>query len=310
MKDKIWIDRTPTPVSHLAKWMTAFLRAEEAEQFSLNTLQFYRVEFRRFIRFCTAEDLSHVEELTPNVMRGYFLHLAETGRNSGGVDAAWRALKTFTRWYEYEEEPDSWRNPFLKLKRGRVNDNPVPPIGPNTVRRLIEACKGSHFTALRDRALILFLLDTGMRAFEVCSLDIDDVDAIGGVAVIQQGKGGKRRAAAFGHRTARSLRIYLRARGDNPGPFWTTDDGRRLTYSGLRQILRRRSKVAGIREPGIHSFRRACSLALTRANVPTLLNQMAMGHSDPKTTMRYNDLQPDDLVRVYSHASPVDNVDW
>lgn len=301
------IDRTPITVSALIRWLNAFIRDRQSQQVSRNTIKFYSVEFRRFIAFCEESSIVDVEQLTADTLRSYFIHLADEGRNSGGIDAAWRALKTFLRWYEAENEPDGWKNPYNKLKRGRVDDNPVPPVDIKTVRKMFQASKGQDFFSCRDRAIILFLLDTGIRAFELCNLNVQDVDDIAGQAIVSHGKGGKWRAIAFGQKTARAMRAYSRLRPREAEAYWSREDGGRLTYSGLRQILRRLAAQAGVREPGIHSFRRACSLALTKEGVPLLINQKQMGHSDPKVTARYNRLDIDDLIETYAKASPVDN---
>ena len=91
------------------------------------------------------------------------------------------------------------------------------------------------------------LLDTGCRASEFVALDIGDVNASIGAVLVEHGKGGETRTVFMGVRTRRELLRYLRHRpeANERDPLWATKEGKRLTYWGLRQIVRRRAKKAG-----------------------------------------------------------------
>ncbi|WP_371363536.1 tyrosine-type recombinase/integrase [Jatrophihabitans sp. GAS493] len=104
--------------------------------------------------------------------------------------------------------------------------------------------------------MIRLLLDTGMRAGELCVLRVEDVDFEHQVALVV-GKGGRNRACPFGSKTADPLRRYLRFRGRHAAadssPFWLGDKGR-MTDSGVRQMLERRCVDAGVPPVHPHQF--------------------------------------------------------
>jgi len=52
---------------------------------------------------------------------------------------------------------------------------------------MMAVCK-NNFTGLRDKALMLFLLDTGVRASELCSINLEDVNPITGEVLVRSGK--------------------------------------------------------------------------------------------------------------------------
>lgn len=99
------------------------------------------------------------------------------------------------------------------------------------------------------------------------NIDIQDVDIVSGATLIERGKGAKPRTVFLGKASRNALRAYLKHRIDNHPALWVTDDGERLEYGGLRGILTRRAKLAGVNAPSLHSFRRAFAINMLRAGV-------------------------------------------
>jgi integrase/recombinase XerD len=232
--------------------------------------------------------------------------LADTGHNPGGVHGCYRALRAFLSWWEEEYEPDNWRNPIRKVRGPKVNNQTLPPADWDAVKAMIATCNTGQ-TAARDKALLLFLVDTGCRANEVLSLDIEDYDPISGSVRVRKGKGGKGRTVFVGRQTRRAVRKNLRLQGTN-GPLWQTVDGRRLSYDGLRSIISRRAKQAGVAPPSLHSFRRLFALECLRNGMDLRRLQELMGHSTLNLLQRYTNLTDADLLAVHKEAGPVDNL--
>lgn len=105
----------------------------------------------------------------------------------------------------------------------------------------------------------------------------------------------------------RELMRYLRGRPQS-GPLFCTDAGRRLTYWGLRQIIRRRAEAAGVKSPSLHSFRRAFALLSLRAGIDIYSLQRLMGHADLTVLRRYLAQTEQDLKSAHEKASPVDRL--
>jgi site-specific recombinase XerD len=144
--------------------------------------------------------------------------------------------------------PD-WKNPMLKVKAPKVVLDPLEPISIQDVRSLISTCQRGDLIGERDRAIFLFLLDTGARAREACNMNVKDVDLNTGAVMIRYGKGGKTRMVFIGRKTRRAMRAYLRMRHDQSPAVFVSKDEERLTYDGLRQLLERRTKRAKLSNP-------------------------------------------------------------
>jgi len=248
-------------------------------------------------------------DLTPDHLRRYLLDLGRR-RNPGGVHASYRALKTFLRWVEAEYEPPGWRNPIDKVHPLKLPQEPLQPIPLEHLQAMLRTCERRTFTGDRDRAILLALLDTGCRAGEFLALNLGDVDLDTGAVLVRRGKGGKARSVFLGAKTRREVVRYLRHRPDaGPSdPLWVTVGGQRLTYAGLRQVVRRRAELAGVAVPSLHGFRRAFALLSLRQGMDVYSLQRLMGHADLSVLRRYLAQTQEDLQRAHERCGPVDNL--
>jgi integrase/recombinase XerD len=98
-----------------------------------------------------------------------------------------------------------WKNPMQKVKAPKVVLDPLEPISIEEVRALVNTCRRGDFIGERDRAIFLFLLDTGARARELCNMNIKDIDLNTGAVMIRYGKGGKTRMVLIGRKTRRAM---------------------------------------------------------------------------------------------------------
>jgi integrase/recombinase XerD len=288
----------------LDKQVDAFLLDRRTRGLASGTLRFYRQKLTLFQTFCGYQSVGMVTYISPTLIRQYLLWLSDTGHNPGGVHGCYRALRAFLHWWEEEYEPEKWRNPIRKVKGPKVSSDPLPPDDWADIKAMIETCK-KDATAARDRALLLFLVDTGCRAGEVLSVNLDDYDPITGAVTVRKGKGGRTRTVFVGRQTRRAMRKYLKRRAVD-GPLWQTVHRGQLTYDGLRAIITRRAAQAGVKTPSLHSFRRFFALACLRNGMDLRRLQELMGHSTLNMLQRYTRLTSTDLQAAHREASPVD----
>lgn len=284
-----------------------FIIDRQARGLSSNTIRFYRDELGLLARWMDERGDNQVNSLTPELLRVYFVDLANR-RNRGGVHTSFRAIKACLNWLTQEEDGD-YKNPIIKVQVPAAKIKPLPGISIAHIQRMIDVCTGS--LAQRDQTILRVLLDTGARAFEFIALNIGDVDLITGAIKILRGKGDKERIVYIASHSRRSLRRYLKTRThlNLAAPLWLTDEGERLTKCGLRGIVNRRAKDAEIPIPGLHDFRRAFALNMWRNGVDLLTISRLMGHSTLEVTRRYIAQFDQDLKAGHDRGSPVDNAD-
>lgn len=176
--------------SYILTWADAFLLDRKVGGLSEGTIGFYRTKLKLFIDFCDSQVVTQITQITPNTIRLFLLHLEETGHNPGGRHAAYRTLRAFLNWWEDEIEPDGWKNPIKKIQPPKVSIKPLEPIDVKTIRALLATCLGGTFYGERDKAIILALMDTGARANELLSMNLEDANLVTGEIFIRVGKGG------------------------------------------------------------------------------------------------------------------------
>ena len=290
-------------------WLAAFLHDRKMQNFTDGTMQYYRVKMTTLQRYCAEEDLRVMADFTPLTLRRFLEWLVERGHNPGGQLTAFKAVAAFLNWYEREAEPDNWKNPAGKVKAPRVAIEPIEPIPSKHIAKMEQAC-GRDFPGLRDRAILLMLLDTGIRAAELAGLNIEDVNPVSGEVLIRSGKGRKPRTVFLGAKARKALRSYLRERTDSDPGLWVSFDTReRMTYMGLRWVPILRAREAGVPPVGLHAFRRQFALSMLRNGTDLITLSRLMGHAKLDVLRRYLAQTDADLREAHAKASPVDNLD-
>ncbi len=236
------------------------------------------------------------------------LELEDNGHNPGGCHSFFRVIRVFLNWWENENEPESWKNPMRKLKAPKVAIEPLEPVKAETIQAILETCESNKFYDVRDRAIIMTLADTGLRASEFLALNLENIDAIKGTITVLKTKSKKFRYAFLGKRSRKVLRKYLNHLKRSSGPLWIHKDGERLEYLGLRSMIGARAKTAGVKAPSIHSFRRFFALECLRNGMDVFSLQMLTGHSDLQILKRYLKQTPADIQTAHSNAGPLDNI--
>ena len=170
------IEKTNGLSENLEDCIKTFLVDRKAQNLSKGTLYFYLKKTEAFIKFCNANSVISVRDISPELIRNFLLELRANGHNDGGISAFYRTVKTFLLFYEDEFEPENWKNPIRKVKPPRVSIEPLEGIEIDSFHRLVDCCERKSFFGERDRTILLILLETGIRASELCNLTIPDID--------------------------------------------------------------------------------------------------------------------------------------
>lgn len=288
----------------LRRWVDAFVVSKQADGVSALTVKSYSYNLGLFLAWADARAVTTPEEVTADILRQYVVILSDR-LTPGGARLAYQVLKVFLNWWEAEAEPPAWRNPCRRVKAPKPPAEPLEPADIADIAKMAKSANGGRWTE-RDRAILLALVDTGLRASELCALDVGDVDAVTGAVTVRQGKGGKARVVFLGATARRALRAWLKVRS-GPGPALFTSEGSpRLAYKGLWQVIRRAAERAGVKRPPLHAFRRAFAINALRNGCDLLTLARLLGHSDLSLLKRYAKQTTDDLRQVHAAVSPVD----
>jgi site-specific recombinase XerD len=162
----------------------------------------------------------------------------------------------------------------------------------------------------RDRAMMLLMWAEGLRSAEVLELTLNDID-LQGQSLRIEGKGRKQRVMPLADAVATTLRFYgqfERPAAASQALFVVLKGRRRgapLSAEGLRRIFRYHRGKSGIPQANPHRFRHSFGVNMTRCRVPLLVLARMMGHASAHTTMRYVEVEDEELRAHYREALDV-----
>jgi integrase/recombinase XerD len=284
------------------------------------TVVHYKVVFNAFMEFM--EGGTAIESVTAADVRRFLGHVkAERNLSDRSVHDYWVPLSSLWTWAEKELG-------IPHVIRGRVrkpdfNKPVIYPLGIEDVKRMLVAAeftsdwdtrtgqrtRSKRPEAARDKAMILTLIDTGLRASEICAVQVQHYDPDTGKIQVIKGKGNKDRTVFLGKRARQAIWKYWSEREDLGPRDWmfTAKTDRKLDRNNLRHTLQRIAQRAGVRHVTVHMFRHTFAINYLRngGNVFTL--QELLGHSDLDTVQTYLRIAESDLSTAHKIASPVDN---
>ncbi len=158
----------------------------QARRFTQATLDFYRWRLTPFLIWCETQAVTNLHELTPSHIRRYLVSLQARGLSDYSQLAAARAIRAFCNFCVREELIGT--SPCAKVHMPDVDERILPAFTQEDIRKLIQATGNQ-----RDRAIILVLLDSGLRAVELLALNGGDIDLETGAIAVRKGKGKKGR---------------------------------------------------------------------------------------------------------------------
>lgn len=292
------------------------------------TIDGYTNVFVRFNRYLVANGSPEFERITANHVRGFLNDMADNGNAKKTQANAWVALSSLWTWASQELDlPHILRG---RVPRPRYQQQQPEPYAEADVRRMLDACdytaewstlQGTHTrrsTAKRDRAMLLVLVDTGLRASEICALKIADFDRRAGRLTVRHGKGDKGRNVYPGQSARSALWKYLQERqaarradtGDSTlhpnEPLFATNSNGHLTRDNLLHTVQRIAQRAGVPHANLHRFRHTFAINFLRNGGNVYALQDLLGHADLETVRIYLKVLDQDLRAAMNAASPAD----
>ncbi|MBN1261110.1 MAG: tyrosine-type recombinase/integrase [Anaerolineae bacterium] len=324
----------------LSQAITGFLLEKEAAGKSPHTLRNYRGTFAKVEAFLVARGYGDplLQEISREIWVEFLAWLQEqplggaaarSGRLSAktvcNVHTDLSALYTWATRLGYTEE-----HHLKSIERPEYDRPAIETFTREEVTALLRACDyvqqavgsgdGRHTvrrrrpTAIRDRAIIKLLLSSGIRASELCSARLTDLDLKRRqLRVAGKGKGrdSKVRLVFFGTRTQRALWRYLtefsEERPETARVFVVDFENPRPMNRGvLRKMLLRTGQRAGLSGVHPHRFRHTFAVNYLRNGGDVLTLQAILGHTDLRMVKHYAHVAAQDCEAVHQRADPVD----
>jgi site-specific recombinase XerD len=281
----------------------------QVEGKSPNTITAYRETLTLFERIAREEGFPEgVRAITPVHIYAYLGRIGSNGVSLETRHRRHREVRFLFSWLKrmgYIEE-----SPFVQIKNVRLPQRIVQPYTAEEIGRLLACCDTRFYWGSRNRAMILVLLDTGVRRTELVSLDLADLDLEAQRLRVLHGKGNKQRVVRFGARAGEAVEDYIeRCRGRQPGPLFLSRHGTRMSSHSVLIFLRRLGKRAGVEKVKVHRFRHTFATWAIENEARELDVQYLLGHSTPAMVRRYSaTYDAEKAARAHERFSPADRM--
>lgn len=279
----------------LSDSLDAFLFSKD---FTKKSVQWYSENLLRFFTWLYTHNIQSVEDVQPDAVRRFVAEQRNTpGRKVGHVPSSatihgyMRAIKSWLHWAVVEGLVDE--QVVKRLQMPKVEKKIIRTFTPEQVESLFKAAASNPVKAqaARDAAILAVLLDTGIRAAELCGLTVDNVVLRQDESYITvQGKGRKERQVGLGKKSRQMLHRYLTQFRASECPYvFIAHTGTALTPLGLDKLLHRlrdKAGVTGVRVSA-HTFRHTFSTNYMEASADVFRLSRLLGHESVTTTEGY-----------------------
>jgi len=292
-----------------------YMIAKVAEGYADSTLHSYQLRLNRLDKWLDHPD---IQDITTNNLRDYFYYLRKeytpdrpdgdtSPLTESSIHGHWRAFRSFWRW---AAEELGYSNIALGIPAPKYTNRPIIPFTKEDIILLLHSCEQDaaghkRQTSIRDRAIILFLLDTGLRRGEFLRLKVGDVDLDNGQVVIKPyGRGRKTsgRIVYIGNKARVSMWKYYSTfaeprHGDEK--LWD------LKPDALQNLVRRMGERCGVHAHS-HRFRHTFAINFLRNGGNVFELQRLLGHNTLDMVRHYLNIAESDTEDAHRRASPVD----
>jgi integrase/recombinase XerD len=294
-----------TPTTPLEQWLAAYdAYLTQVVGLTVSTRQYYRRIVRRFMITCFGSAAPDWQAVTAARITAFVRQEATRCQGTGRKLPA-AAVRSLLRFLVFRGEirpgleaaapaPPQWRHAALP-----------PRLTPEEVARVLAVYQDGSASSLRNRAMLLLLARLGLRAHDVISLCLDDIDWADGRLGLRPGKTHQARSLPLPQDVGHALVAYLqsgRPRSDSRHVFLRCRPPfQPLTRSAVWWMVRQAFQQAGIvTRPGIasHIFRHTAASQMLNHGASFKDVADVLGHRSLQTTAIYAKLELDALAAV------------
>lgn len=307
-----------------------------SNQLRAKTLASYEQALRLFERWCREElKIDSVSGITDGAIRRYINDLQERGKYTFYADESRtmtnypdrrrdyrkpvspctinnyiRNLRAFFNWLDRDYVLK--KNPMKKIRQLKANRKAKEYISDEDFRRLAGNLDKSYFPEHRDFAMIMLMIDSGMRLGECSCLLVEDIDLAKKQIFLRAEitKGRKARVVFFSAKTERILRRWLQYKDryiESDYLFPVKSSGAPVNVQTFDANFKGYLKRAGLNETITpHCLRNNFAKRCLMGGMDIYTLSRILGHSSVAVTEQaYLDLTDDDLGKRYQNFSPV-----
>jgi integrase/recombinase XerC len=280
------------------------LRLERAA--SPNTLDAYARDLGLLADFLEERKITSPPKVATEHLAQFQAELGRRGQGPRSVARRTAAIRVFFKFLLREQMVS--RNPAALLPRPAAPRLLPKSVSQEEIGRLLDQ-KPKEPMDVRDHAALELLYGSGLRASELCSLKLKDLDLDRGQARVL-GKGRKERITQVGGPAREALQAWLKTRSSlqkptSPDAVFLGKGGRALSRQGLATIVKKWVKREGLPlRTSPHTLRHSFATHLVKNGADLRAVQELLGHASIDTTQIYTGLDVEHLRQTHRRAHP------
>ncbi|MFC1982337.1 tyrosine-type recombinase/integrase [Chloroflexota bacterium] len=285
-----WVDIDMAEVK-LDKLIVHFKQSNKAEGKSPKTISWYSEMLNGFTSFLESQCKQTVlSDFGIDRVREFIVHEQERGVSPYTVQGKVRSLKAFSSWLSSEGYTSE--NLLYDLKLPKVPAMLIRPLASDEIDKLINYQSPLTAIGCRDIAILILMLDAGIRLSELCGLHFEDAHVEEGYLKVM-GKGSKERIVPIGATAQKMLWRYIIhfrpepiSKADNY--LFLTLDGKPLKPNAVKLLINRWGKKAGVPRFHAHLCRHTFATNYLVHNCGDVFRlQQILGHTSLEMVRRY-----------------------
>jgi len=320
-------------------WIEEYMIFCRSRQLREKTMNSYEQALRLFERWCKESlEIETVDKITENVIRRYINELQERGKYTFFTDDSSRDKNFPERRRDYRQPVSActinnyirnlraffnWldrdyiikKNPMKKIRQLKVNRRAKEYLSDEDFKKLISLFDRSYFSEHRDFAMIMLMIDSGMRLGECSCLLLDDINLARRQVALRAEitKGRQDRVVFFSQKTEMILRRWLQYKDryvETDYLFPVKSTGAHVDGHSFETNFKNYLRRAGINEKiSPHCLRNNFAKRCLMSGMDIYTLSRLLGHSSVTVTEQaYLDLTDEDLGKRYQHFSPLANM--
>jgi site-specific recombinase XerD len=289
----------------LQAWFTQRLASQRRA--SGYTIGAYRDTFRLLLRFAQhrtrkAPSMLDFDDLDAELICAFLDHLEHERHNSIRTrNARLAAIHSMYRFAALSHpEHSALIQRVLAIPTKRFERNEIAYLEDHEINALLAAPDRATWTGRRDHALLLTLVQTGLRVSELIGLNCGDIHLGTGAHLQCTGKGRKQRTTPLSPHSVAVLRVWLKERhGQAHEPLFPTSRGKPLSPDAVAWLVNKHAGTAKHSCPSManktvtpHVLRHTAAMTLLRSGTDAIVVALWLGHESVETT------------NIYTHADP------
>ncbi len=288
-----------TPAAQVDAWLT---RLAGERQASAHTVNGYRRDLAKLLRWMEAQGVATFDALEPNRMRGFVAAEHRGGLSPKSLQRLLSSCRSLFR--QLTREGQLAHDPLAGVRGPKVHRKLPQVLDVDEATALVEA-QGDGALSLRDRAMMELFYSSGLRLSELTGLCWGDLQLDDGEVRVL-GKGSKTRIVPVGRHAVTALRALGQAEGMTPeAPVFRGRAGAPINPRTVQLRMKKLALMQGMaKHVHPHLLRHTFASHMLESSGDLRAVQELLGHADIATTQIYTHLDFQHLAKVYDAAHP------